>query len=196
MILAQNCRDVILGTLLGDACLERNGKNVRLRIDHGEKQRLLVEWKFQQLADLNPSEPKRVEVFDHRTNRIYVHYRFLTKTTELLNDYFELFYGKEGAKHVPEEISQLLTSAFTLAVWYMDDGSRRSDCGSGYFNTQAFDVEEVALLQHCLMRNFNLETKIHFAAGRPRIYLPKLQFSKFCDLIRPYVIPDMRYKLL
>src|SRR5215469_1833841 len=130
MSLARTCRDVIVGAILGDACLERNGKNVRLRIDHSDKQRALVEWKFQQLADLNPSTPKRVDVFDNRTDRTYVHYRFTTKTTEMLNEFFELFYGGNGVKRVPEKIADLLTSELAIAVWYMDDGSRRSDCRS------------------------------------------------------------------
>jgi hypothetical protein len=196
MSLTQRCREIIVGAVLGDACLERNGKNVRLRIDHGQKQRALVEWKFQQLAELNPSPPKRVEVFDQRTNQTYVHYRSVTRTTEALNEYFELFYGSDGIKHVPRRIVDYLTSALAVAVWYMDDGGRRSDCRSGYFNTQAYQVEEINGLRECLMRNFDLPTRTHFAAGRPRIYIAKAQFEEFCALVRPYVIPDLRYKLL
>jgi hypothetical protein len=78
----------------------------------------------------------------------------------------------------------------------MDDGGRRGDCRSGYFNTQAFAVAEVELLRGCLQRNFLLETRTHFAAGRPRIYVAKAHFSGLCDLIRHHVIPEMQYKLL
>jgi hypothetical protein len=196
MVLTQRCRDVIVGTVIGDACLERNWKNVRLRIDHGEAQRSLVEWKFEQFSLLNPSSPKRVEVFDMRTNKTYIHYRFLTKTTEILNEYFELFYEDGKTKRIPNTIKQILTSPLAIAVWYMDDGSRRNDCRSGYFNTQGFSLEEVNFLRECLLRNFDLKTKVHFAAKRPRIYIAQKQFEKFCDLIRPFVIPDLQYKLL
>jgi hypothetical protein len=78
----------------------------------------------------------------------------------------------------------------------MDDGGRRGDCRSGYFNTQAFTPEEVELLRGCLVREFQMETRTHFAAGRPRIYIAKDQFPRFCELIRPHVIPEMQYKLL
>ncbi len=194
--MTQQCRDIIVGSILGDACLERNGKNVRLRIDHGEAQRALVEWKYQYLVELTSSPPRRVEVFDSRTQRTYAHYRFDSRSLEVLNEFFDLFYGQDGIKHVPKEIGSYLSSALSIAVWYMDDGGRRSDCRSGYFNTQAFQPEEIDLLRQCLLVNFNLVTATHFAARRPRIYVAKAQFMQLCDLIRGHVIPDMQYKLL
>jgi hypothetical protein len=196
MSLTQSCRDFIVGAILGDACLERNGNNVRLRIDHGHRQQALVKWKYQQLAELSPSSPRRVAVLDPRTRQTYVHYRFVSRTTELLNEYFDLFYGRQGVKCVPENIVSYLSSALSIAVWYMDDGGRRGDCRAGYFNTQAFRAEEIDLLRDCLMKNFNLATRVHFAAGRPRIYIARAVFPQLCDLIRPHVIQDMQYKLL
>jgi len=194
--LTKHCRDIIVGSILGDACLERNGKNVRLRIDHGEAQCALVEWKYRLLAELTSSSPRRVEVFDSRTQRTYVHYRFDTRSLEALNEFFDLFNGQDGIKRIPVEIGSYLSSALSIAVWYMDDGGRRSDCRSGYFNTQAFRPEEVEVLRECLLVNFNLVTKTHFAARRPRIYIAQAHFQQLCDLICPHVIPDMRYKLL
>jgi len=194
--LTQHCRDIIVGTILGDACLERNGNNVRLRIDHGHQQQSLVEWKHRQLTELSPSLPRRVDVHDSRTHSVYVHYRFVSQTTEALNEYFALFYGTEGVKRIPQTIAAHLRSALSIAVWYMDDGGRRSDCRSGYFNTQGYTAEEVNLLRSCLLENFKLPTTLHFAAQRPRIYIASAHFEKFCDWIRSDVIPAMRYKLL
>ena len=133
--LTKTCRDVIVGAILGDACLERNGKHVRLRIDHGHHQQALVEWKYRQLAELTPSPPRRVEVYDPRTHKTYIHFRFASRTIEALDEYFDLFYGSSGVKCVPENIATYLNSALSIAVWYMDDGGRRGDCRSGYFNT-------------------------------------------------------------
>jgi len=189
------CRDIIIGSLLGDGCLERNGKNVRLRIDHGPDQQSFVGWKFQQLLELKPSVPKRIEYYDRRTGKTYVHFRFTTKTTRELNPFLELFYGN-GRKIVPSTIKSLLNSALGVAVWYMDDGGRRSDCCAGYLNTQSFHKDEVHLLRDCLSENFGLATATHFAAGRPRIYLGAKTFPKFCGIVRSYVIPDLQYKLL
>jgi hypothetical protein len=194
--LTQNCRDIIVGAILGDACLERNGKHVRLRIDHGHQQQARVEWKYRQLAELFPCSPRRVDVHDRRTQKTYCHFRFASQTIEDLDEFFDLFYGPTGTKCVPRDIAAYLSSALSIAVWYMDDGGRRGDCRSGYFNTQGFLREEVDLLRDCLGRNFQLQTTIHFAAGRPRIYIAKAEFPRFCDVVRPHVIPEMQYKLL
>jgi len=195
MSLTQRSRDIIVGSLLGDACLERNGRNVRLRIDHSHLQQAFVEWKHKELLELEPSLPRRVEVFDPRTNQTYIHYRFTSRTTDLLNEFFGLFYDG-GVKRIPEGIVTYLNSALSIAVWYMDDGGRRGDCRSGYLNTQAYRTAEVDLLRDCLLRGFALRTRTHFAAGRPRIYIASADFEQFCDLIRPHVIPEMQYKLL
>jgi hypothetical protein len=76
MRLTDRCRGIIAGAILGDGCLERNGRFVRLRIDHGERQKALVEWKHKQLAELSPTPIRRVTVLDQRTGKTYVHYRF------------------------------------------------------------------------------------------------------------------------
>jgi hypothetical protein len=114
----------------------------------------------------------------------------------VLDEYYDMFYGAQGTKRVPELIGSHLNSALSIAVWYMDDGGRRGDCRSGYLNTQAFTTAEVALLREGLLRNFQLATTTHFAAGRPRIYIASARFGHFCDLIRSHVIPPMQYKLL
>lgn len=194
--MTQRCREIIVGAILGDACLERNGKYVRLRIDHSHRQQALVEWKYRQLADLASAPPRRVEVHDPRTHKTYVHCRFDTRSLVELDEFFDLFYGTNGVKCVPKCIDDCLRSALSIAVWFMDDGARRGDCRSGYFNTQGFTADEVELLRGSLLVNFQLATTTHYAAGRPRIYIAKDHFPRFCELIRPHVIPDMQYKLL
>jgi hypothetical protein len=99
--LTQTCRDIIVGAILGDACLERNGKHVRLRIDHSHLQQPLVAWKYRQLAELNPCPPRRVEVHDPRTGKTYIHSRFDSRSSEVLDEYFDLFYGPPGSKAFP-----------------------------------------------------------------------------------------------
>lgn len=196
MSLTEHCRDIITGSLLGDACLERNGKYVRLRVDHGARQQALVEWKHQQFAELQPSLPRRVEVYDVRTNKTYIHYRFVSRSLPILDEMYEAFYDAQGSKRIPHRIESYCLSALSIAVWYMDDGGKRSDCASGYLNTQGYTVEEVNTLRRCLADNVKLDTRLHFAAGRPRIYIAAAHFVRFCDLIRPHVIESMQYKLL
>jgi hypothetical protein len=194
--LSQRCEEVLVGTILGDGCLERNGINVRLRIDHSLSQQAFVDWKRRELEELNPSLPRVVRRVDSRTGTEHQNYRFSTRSLPVLNRYFQLFHGDRGRKVVPRCISALLRTPLSLAVWYMDDGGRRRDCRGGYLNTNAYSAAEVALLQDCLRKRFDLSTAVHFAAGKPRIYIPSSQFGMFCELIRPHVIGEMLYKLL
>ena len=194
--LSSRCGEIVVGTILGDGCLERNGLNVRLRIDHSVSQKAFVEWKFRQLKELDPSFPKLVQRLGSRTKKLHVNYRFTTKTTPLLNGYFSDFYGADGSKRIPQSIASILATPLSLAVWYMDDGGRRGDCSSGYLNTNAYSVADVEVLKECLFVRFGILTTTHFAAGKPRIYIPSWQFRRFCELVSPEVIEEMRYKLL
>ncbi len=195
LTLSKRCRDIVIGTILGDGCLERNGTNVRLRIDHGVSQVSFVEWKWHELSELRPLTPRIVERVDKRTGRRHVNYRFTTRSMPVLNHYFTLFY-EPSVKRIPTGIAELLRSTLSLAVWYMDDGGRRGDCRSGYLNTNAYSVHDVDLLRKVMADVFGVRTSTHFAAGKPRIYIPQSQFENFCDLVRPHVIPEMSYKLL
>jgi hypothetical protein len=84
-----------------------------------------------------------------------------------------------------------------LAVWYMDDGHRRVDCRALRLNTQGFLPEEVDLLIQVLAHNFGVETRRHRVKGDQWvIYIPAHAAQRFCDRIRPYIPPEMGYKLL
>lgn len=155
--------EVLVGTLLGGACIEKNGRFWRVRIDHGAKERAYVLWKDDRLRDLAASPPREVRVADPRTGRTYVHHRFDTRSTEALGTYRDLFY-RDGRKVVPADVETLLKSPLTLAVWYMDDGHRRTDCRALRINTQSYDPEGVRRLVSALQRNFGVESKPHRVA--------------------------------
>lgn len=188
-------QEVLIGTMLGDGCLEKNGRYARLRIDHSEQQREYVEWKYKVFQEWTISSPTLVDYFDTRTNKTYYHCRFTTLSLEVFSVYREMFYH-EGRKRVPLELNGLLKSYRSIAVWYMDDGYRRSDCKGLYLCTSSFVLDEQNLLRTCLADNFKIDTKIHWAAGNARLYIPAKTAEKFCEMIRPYMIESMSYKLL
>ncbi len=192
--ISPRCEEVLVGTLLGDGCLERNGANVRLRIDHSIGHRAWVEWKHSEFQELCPGRPRIVKRIDVRTGSQHVNYRFSSGSLPALNEYYQLFYG-EGEKRIPSDIGAFL-SPLSLAVWYQDDGGRRGDCAGGYLNTNAYSDQDVELLKLALWNLFGISTRTHFAAGKPRIYVPAGQFREFCHVLRPFVIDEMKYKLL
>lgn len=195
MYLTKQQKDVLIGTLLGDGCLELNGTKVRLRIDHSDKQREYVEWKHKIFANIAANKPRAVNVLDRRTKKIYNHCCFDTLSKTLFAEYRQLFY-KSGDKIVPPNIEKFLKNRLSLAVWFMDDGYKRRDCRGLHVNTQSYCLEEQRILQNCLKKNFKIDTSIHRQSGKYKLYVPAKGSKRFCNLIAQHIVPSMRYKLL
>lgn len=193
--LTKRQQDILIGTLLGDGCLEVNGKNVRLKIDHSIDQKQLTDWMFDEFKEFTTKTPYLLDQFDGRTNKFYHHYRFSTINTSALKKFYLKFYYLKR-KVVPKNIQRLLMSPLSLAVWYMDDGFRRRDCNGLYLCTSAFTSEEQLLLIGVLKMNFSLEAKVHYAAGNARIYIPASSAKRFCLLVKDFIVPDLSYKLI
>jgi len=193
--LSERQKAIVIGTLLGDGCLEANGRYVRLRTDHSEHQKKYVFWKFHQMHNLTSGKPRFVKYYDKRTHKIYKHWRFDTISTEEFVPFKNSFYTN-GKKQIPLNIKELLIKPLSVAVWFMDDGYRRKDCKGAYFNTQAYSRQGQRLLQEALEINFEIKTRIHWAHGRPKLYIPSIEFDAFQNLIKHEAIPCLEEKLL
>jgi hypothetical protein len=102
--------------MLGDGYLEPHGRGVRLQVNHGAAQKAYAEWKHEQLRELAPSP------LYHCAKVKYPFCRFVTKSHPYLIELREMFY-LDGKKVVPSQISELLKTPLSLAVWFMDDGT-------------------------------------------------------------------------
>lgn len=77
----------------------------------------------------------------------------------------------------------------------MDDGGRRKDCHGMFLNTLSYSKTEQIKLQKCLFKNFGINTRIHWITDGFRLYIPKSEARRFCEIISPHVISSMVYKL-
>lgn len=194
-ILTQVHRNVILGSILGDGCIERNGTYVRLKIGHGLKQQDYVQWKSKLLEPFCAHQPRFVKGAIHRKTGIrYSRVEVSTFSLPVFEEYWQKFYV-QGKKQIPEDIDKLLTEPLAIAVWFMDDGYKRNDCNALRINTDSFSYEDQQILQKCLLKNFHVSTKIHRKGKFWNIYIPSTQASKFCELVKPYIVPSMKYKI-
>lgn len=114
--------------------------------------------------------------------------------------------GRRFVKRVPLDVAKILTDPLALAVWYLDDGTKRGDTESCGIATQSFTYQEDRLLQSCLLDNFNIPVKIEdwgvSKSGEITYSVAILSrggvFKRFKDLIYDIVraeVPSMLYKL-
>jgi len=193
--LTKRQKEILIGILLGDGCLEKNGRNVRLRVDHGLKQKDYLRWKYKEFKDLATGKPRIVRGAIHRrTKRIYKRWHFSTFSLPELNGYHHKFYYRK-IKRIPKNILELLKSPLSLAVWFMDDGYKRNDCNALRINTDAFTYNEQKILQQCLKRNFRIDSKIHKKGKFWNIYIPEPEAKNFCKIVKRYILPKMNYKI-
>jgi len=189
-------REILIGLILGDGYLQKTGRrNARLRLEHSEKQKDYIFWKYEQFRHLMQAPPHLVERWNPIWRRTYRYWRCQTHSTPVLGRYRRRFYA-DGRKRIPEDIDNLLKSPLSLAVWYMDDGyySRRDRSACIYL--PSYGPDELERLCQALQRNFDLRPKVVWKKGRYLcLYFPAGETRKLFALIGEHVIPAMRYKL-
>ena len=177
-------KSLVTGTLLGDGYMRivPGRKNAFLEINHSSKQKEYVNWKYFQLQNFVNSPPK-MRTFANREA-----FRFSTKSSPEFTEIYRMFYIK-GKKIIPD----LTLDPLSLAVWYMDDGSKVSE-SDFYLNTQKFSMQDQLKLLW-LLKNIGLDAKLNRDKEYFRIRFLKKSLSKLKQIINPDVIPYMRYKL-
>jgi hypothetical protein len=195
LILTQRQKAILIGSLLGDTTIELRWKNARAKFDHSVIQKDYLFWKYSELKNLATGEPQLVHQSPHwKTGKIYSNWHFSTKVLSELNFYRHIFY-RDSKKIVPQNIQELLTDPISLAVWLMDDGYKRNDCDAVRISTDAFSATEQQRLIVCLKNNFGLHSVLHKKGKWWNIYIPQPEMEKLRNLVTPYIIPSMRYKI-
>lgn len=146
---------VIVGSLLGYLHIQKNSGltgRCRLRFCHSIKQKEYVDWKY---AVFQKNFCKTTKL-PYQTNRD--EYLFYTSYSECFVNYHSMQY-QNLKKIVPRNIEQLLTDPVALAIWYLDDGTKRN-YNACRFATQSFSLQENLLLQSTLEKIFKLIVKL------------------------------------
>lgn len=193
-MLSQRQKEILIGTILGDGHLEQNGKGVRLRVDHGMSQSDYVMWKFEEFKNLATNKPRIIRSFHKKNKKHYERLHFSTYSNGLFVEWRNLFY-KDKIKIIPQNISKILISPLSLAIWFMDDGYKRNDCNALRINTDLFIFQEQQTLVKCFKNNFGIDSTIHKKGKTYNIYIPEKSSKKFCDLVKPYFLDSLLYKV-
>lgn len=185
----------LYGGLLGDSSLSKIRKNRRnscLRIQHSSKQAEYVLYKYSIMKDFVRTPPRVVRNKGWGEELV----RFQTLAYPAFTRARQICY-KNGRKTISSEWLSKITSPFALAIWYMDDGGLQPRLAMG-ISTHSFTYEENQILREWLKSRWGTTPEMREDKRRKRYFLhfPAKERDKFMELIRPYVIPSISYKLV
>jgi ubiquinol-cytochrome c reductase cytochrome b subunit len=189
---------IIFGSLLGDAHGEKKLLGVGTRFSFSQEAYhveylMFLHKLFSKLGYCNPKLPI-ITTRLGKKGKIRKVTRFSTWTYSSFNWIYDLWYDNK-IKHVPKCIDQYLTP-LALAIWIMNDGAK-VDKGLK-LNTNYFSYNDCLLLFKALNNNFNIKASIQ-STGKKDQYLIYIWTESMTDLINivsPYIIPEMKYKLI
>jgi hypothetical protein len=140
-----------------------------------------------------PYVSMRPHHFDQRLNgRRYPCVQWVTRTNTVFSEWRQRFY-RGRRKVVPVDIATDL-SPLALAVWLMDDGA--ADYAGLTFQTHSFTRAETNRLAAVLRRVYGLATSVRANRGKSIVYVAARSMPRLREVVLPYVLPQLRYKLI
>ena len=99
---------------------------------------------------------------------------------------------------LPFNFEEIL-DAQVLALCFMDDGGQGGNTVDGLvIDVSSFTTHEQFFIQHILDKKFHLKTSLHYHNKKKnyvKLYFKKKTVHVFKQLIKPYVISSLQYKL-
>lgn len=202
-ISSSELRGFFTGLILGDATIDKGVRARALRIKLTNK-----EFMDFIIAVVNENTPfsYRVSEFPERTGKDGVHHKqyweFNIYAHPYFNKLYHYFYNDIRHRVVYSRNLNWL-NPIGLACWYMSDGyvclvgktkgiikDRRMDmCTDRYY------LEDIKLMCRILLSKFDIKTTIVKRGDFYRIRIAKTSYEQFINIVFPYVVPSMYYKL-
>lgn len=186
--------EILTGTLLGDSSIQYypnyRWKSPKFKCDHGSMQEEYANLLFNKLQSLG-SSIKRYSRVDKRNGKEYVSYCVTTAS----NPYFFKMYNQlynTGKKEICLDFLNNFTIK-SLAYLYMDDGY--ADQNTAYICTDNFSENSRKILVDYIRDHFDLHFSIVNHGKYYRLRLSQYDFPRFKELIEPYIIESLKYKL-
>lgn len=190
--------EAAIGLMLGDASLQtqNKGKPYRIKFEWGDKNKPYLDHVYSLFDEWVLAEPHLKARVNANGNSV-ITWGFQTISHEAFNILSELFLinniPKKGISK--EWIKNQLTNR-GLAFWFMDDGgkldyNKNSKNLSVVLNTHT-KVETMAIE---LSHKFKLNCSTRSNKGKSVIVIDSSSFNTLKRLIKPYLIPEMEYKL-
>lgn len=191
---------IIFGSLLGDGHAEKRIGGIGTRItfqqedSHG-KYGLYLHSLLANAGYCNENIPQLQTRLGNK-GKVRKVIRFRTWTYTSFNWIWNDWY-KDGVKRVPSTIGNYLTP-LALAIWIMDDGAK---VGKGLkLCSNSFTQNECILLANTLQTKFNLKVTVQLAGSKNKdqyiLYIWKESMPTLVEIVKPFIISEMKYKIL
>lgn len=188
-LLTPTQKAVLLGSMMGDGRLQKvSDTTADYHEFHSDAQAAYLDWKIQvwgkHFSSVRPkTKSERGKVYTGRTMR--------THTCHELLPYWKQFYPKGSGDKTFTEVDFTDFDALSLAVWFMDDGSKVVDKGVRFHISPDVANQEVAV---GLLQRFGLKPSLY--PDQEVIFLhDQDSLSLFLDLVSEHIHPSMTYKL-
>lgn len=186
---------LILGSLLGDAYIgfKSIGERYEFTVGHCLEQKEYLGYKASILGSNVRSYIKDSESYSAGKEFFITSYSNKYELQKI-----HKMCTLNGVKRVSQEWANLI-DAKGIAIWFMDDGTSsftKTDFIACRFSTLSFTKDELIILQKRLL-DFDIHTTLqsHEDGLGLIISVRQCSLNKFMNLIDPYVIDCMRYKI-
>mgnify|MGYP005846768605 CR=1 FL=1 len=197
--LSNEVLEFIVGTVFGNAHLIKVSKNARLQFIHGGNQKFYIIHKAKLLKNICPNGVKTKLIYNKKYNKKYIIYILTSFNNRQLTKLYKIFYPY-GKKQITNKCLNLLTDK-GLAYFYMDIGvlgkykfSNDRTSVDLFLNTYWTD-EEHKLFINYIFKKYGILFKKVKNKGKYRLRVGKKQAFKFIKIIKPYILPEFKYKI-
>lgn len=188
-------RNMLLGAILGDGHLSKNGDGLIL---HSAAQKDYLEWKLRvlKMCGINCSE------ICYKNNNGYPAYLFHIRTSKW-GKFLRKFMYKDGYKNIYNRKLLNRLSAIHVAIWYMDDGglSQKKRNGIIHANDLMLNTHTTQENNQVIIDYFKQVWDVSFTQvknkGHYRLRCGTKEARKFLNIVREFVsqVPSMAHKL-
>lgn len=195
--LNKNILSIIYGSLLGDGFAEKRkgskGTRINFYLEGSHTDYLL--YLHSLIANLGYCNTKLPKISTRlgKQGKIINIIRFNTWTYKSFNWIYNEWYDNK-IKRIPLSLKDYFTP-LTLAIWIMDDGYKS---GKGLkLSTNSFKYNELLFLIKLFYDKYDIKVSIVKTGvyNQYNLYIWKESIPKLFNLVKPYIIPSMKYKL-
>jgi hypothetical protein len=155
---------------------------------HSDEQRSYLDWKVKEWGIFCS------HVAPVKDPRGYTGACFYTYASRLFHPYWVLFYPKGSGDKEFGNLDPTSIDALSVAVWFMDDGSRTES----YARFSVGPDKRSQNIQLQILKQFGITASVYKSdkKGDCSIFIDgRTDFSRFVDLVSPYLVEGMDYKL-